>query len=134
MQSTHSETIWFRLYINVTESKIASSMNWIGSKKKHVDLIRERLPTLWDSKHDIYIDLFLGGGALFFALNPAKAILSDTQEHLIDVYRALQSDVCNVLVLLGKLFQNNSKAQFDAAKPTFSKKQMEPGGHLHLHT
>jgi DNA adenine methylase len=47
-----------------------------------------------------YFEPFVGGAALFFALRPASATLSDVNQELVDCYRAVQqrvSDVCTAL-------------------------------------
>jgi len=35
---------------------------------------------------DTYIEPFVGGGALFFHLNPKKAVISDVHTELMDFY------------------------------------------------
>ena len=39
-------------------------------------------------KYGKYIEPFIGGGALFFALSPDKAIIADSNPELINMYRA----------------------------------------------
>lgn len=39
-----------------------------------------------------YIEPFLGGGAVFFALQPRKALLGDLNTELIETYKVIQSD------------------------------------------
>ncbi len=43
-------------------------------------------------KHNRYIEPFLGGGAGFFALEPGKAILSDVNPELIELYEAVRDN------------------------------------------
>lgn len=56
-----------------------------------------------------YIEPFLGGGAVFFHLNPTSAILSDVNPRLIDTYRAIRDDWEAVLGELKKLQSKHSK-------------------------
>ncbi|MBZ8182656.1 DNA adenine methylase [Oscillatoria salina] len=56
-------------------------LKWAGGKSK---LISQYLPYI--PKFNNYFEPFLGGGALFFYLQPKKAFLSDINEELINVY------------------------------------------------
>jgi DNA adenine methylase len=62
-------------------------LRWAGSKRRTVD----RLVPLWSSRYSRYVEPFAGSASLFFALSPDKALLSDTNHHLIRTYRAIQS-------------------------------------------
>jgi DNA adenine methylase len=61
-------------------------LKWAGGKRwlalKLMPLIREEL----DKSQGEYIEPFLGAGAIFFALSPKKATLSDINENLVEVY------------------------------------------------
>lgn len=50
-----------------------------------------------------YFEPFLGGGALFFALHPRKAILSDTDQDLINCYLQVRDDCTSVVRSLRRL-------------------------------
>lgn len=63
-------------------------IKWVGGKRSIMGKLIERLP-----KHiNTYYEPFLGGGALFFALDDqiSKAELSDINEHLILSYQSVQ--------------------------------------------
>ncbi len=66
-----------------------------GSKYRFLDFL---LPYLPDRKElsGNFVEPFVGGGAVFFAINPYKAILSDINSILIDLYRGLKRDPLKV--------------------------------------
>lgn len=63
-------------------------LRWAGSKRRTLG----RLLPLWNSEYRRYIEPFAGSASLFFAISPQKALLSDTNHHLIRSYRAIQSN------------------------------------------
>jgi DNA adenine methylase len=72
-------------------------LKWAGGKAKLADTICALLP----SKFDTYYEPFAGGAAVFFALARQKrfrrAVLSDSNPELINVYEALKNDVEGVI-------------------------------------
>ncbi len=62
-------------------------LRWVGSKRK---LLPHILPLLGLNDSGIYFEPFLGSGAVFFALEPSRAVLSDANPDLIAGYLALQ--------------------------------------------
>ena len=75
-------------------------LKWAGGKSKLVDRICALLP----SKIETYYEPFVGGAAVFFALarqgRCKKAVLSDSNPDLINVYAALKADVDSVIKAL----------------------------------
>ena len=61
---------------------------WPGGKRWLVD----KLLTLVPASYSRYFEPFLGGGALFFALQPRAASLSDTNADLINLYQCIRDD------------------------------------------
>src|SRR4030095_15118495 len=55
-----------------------------------------------------YHEPFVGGGAVFFALRPPTAFLSDSNERLVRCYRGIQKNVEDVIALL-KGYRNSRK-------------------------
>ena len=60
-------------------------LRWAGGKSKIVHLLVRFVPSLQLYKR--YIEPFLGGGALFFAVQPTRALLGDSNKELINCYQ-----------------------------------------------
>lgn len=66
-----------------------------GGKRRLISFLDEHLP----SRSKIsgkYIEPFVGGGSVYFHIRPRKAILSDLNAELIDLYRGIRSDPTKV--------------------------------------
>ncbi len=63
-------------------------VRWVGGSQKTLPELLYRLPA--DAFRRRYVDPFLGGGALFWALEPRRAVLSDACAPLIAAWRALR--------------------------------------------
>lgn len=70
------------------DTKISPFLKWAGGKRW---LVHAR-PDLFDKNYNRYFEPFLGGGAVFFALQPQIAFLSDVNEDLIECYQAVRDD------------------------------------------
>ncbi len=64
-------------------------LKWAGGKGRLTPQILARFP----SRFGLYHEPFLGGGAVFFALMPPRAVLSDINSELITTYRVVRDDV-----------------------------------------
>ena len=67
-------------------------LKWAGGKARILPELLKRVP----KDFDVYHEPFVGGGALFFALQPERAVLSDINDNLICVYKTLQIDSCRI--------------------------------------
>lgn len=74
-------------------------IKWAGGKRWLVNDPRFALPE-FDGR---YIEPFLGGGAVFFHVAPASAILSDINGRLVETYSAIKTDWRKVFSCLKKL-------------------------------
>lgn len=68
----------------VTRPIILPPLKWAGGKRWLV----QSHATMFPKDYDRYIEPFLGSGAVFFHLQPKKAILSDVNSALIATYQA----------------------------------------------
>lgn len=74
-------------------------LRWAGSKRRLLPELVDRLP----SRFRVYHEPFLGGGSLFFCLNPPVARLSDSCEALISTYEAVRDNPAAVMRFLAPL-------------------------------
>lgn len=71
-------------------------LKWAGGKSQLIDLLAEHVPSVYGR----YIEPFVGGGALFFHLQPSNAVISDSNPELVSCYRVVQSHVESLIQLL----------------------------------
>jgi DNA adenine methylase len=68
-------------------------LRWAGSKRKIVPKLTEMTPPRFER----YVEPFAGSACLFFALAPARAILADINQELINCYGAVKDNVEGVI-------------------------------------
>lgn len=83
-------------------------VKWPGGKR---NLLRDILPLL-PRKFNRYYEPFVGSGAIFFAIQPIKATLSDTNAELINLYTQVRDKPSELIKLLGR-FRNSKKFYYD---------------------
>jgi len=88
-----------------TKQIIVPFLKWAGGKRW---LIRS-CPSLFDIPFERYFEPFLGSGAVFFYIQPANAILSDSNQALIETYQAIKDDWQKVAGGLKNHQKNHSK-------------------------
>ncbi len=74
-------------------------------------LLTELLPKI-PKKYGKFIEPFFGGGALFFSARPKRAVISDSNPELINLYRMVASDVEGVIMALST-YQNTEEAFYN---------------------
>lgn len=89
-------------------SKPSPVLKWAGGKTKLLPQIRARYPQqLSRGTIDIYIEPFLGGGAVFFDIvnnfKIEKAYLFDTNPELVILYKVIQYDVDSLISELSQI-------------------------------
>ena len=74
-------------------------LKWAGGKTQLLDSIFPRIPLSYNR----YFEPFFGGGALFFALAPRNAIISDSNPELINMYQQVAQYPEKVIALLKQM-------------------------------
>ena len=85
-------------------------LKWAGGKTQMLNDLLPKVP----SSYGRYIEPFLGGGAMFFALQPENAIIADSNPELINVYRQVSDHVDDVIRYLEQY--ENTKETFYAVR------------------
>ena len=71
------------LYEEINNKKIIKPLfKWIGGKTQLLDELTSLLP----ESYGTYYEPFAGGAALYFAIQPKKAVLNDLNSQLMNVY------------------------------------------------
>lgn len=83
-------------------------MKWAGGKTQ---LLPDLLPSV-PQQYGRYIEPFFGGGALFFAIEPRNAVISDSNPELINMYRRVAGDVDGVIAKL-KTYENDEGMYYE---------------------
>lgn len=97
----------FETYCAVgTENRPKPPVKWAGGKGQLIPQFEPLLP-----KNDcrLYLEPFLGGGALFFHLLPSKAVLIDNNEELMNFYLVVRD---NLEQLLDDLRKHENTAEY----------------------
>ncbi|MGS1119779.1 DNA adenine methylase [Rhodanobacter sp. UC4436_H3] len=84
--------------------KILPFLKWAGGKRWLMPTAR----LLVQQRFNTYYEPFLGSGAMYFALRPAMAVLSDSNEDLMNTYAAIRADWRAVYMELKRHHRNHS--------------------------
>lgn len=87
-------------------------LKWVGGKRSILPELIKRLPKEYNS----YCEPFLGGGALYFAIKPDRAYLSDINFHLILTFQAVKDDPKQLIHYLKIHERNHSKEYYYKAR------------------
>ena len=73
-------------------------VKWVGGKRQLMFELLKNMP----ENYNRYFEPFIGGGALFFELQPSNAYISDMNEELINLYNVVKNDVYELIEELKK--------------------------------
>lgn len=73
-------------------------VKWVGGKRQLMFELLKNMPQIYNR----YFEPFIGGGALFFELQPEQAYISDMNEELINLYQVVRDNVDELITDLKK--------------------------------
>lgn len=96
--------------ILVKNQQLQPFVKWAGGKRQLLASIREQMP----KEFNTYYEPFLGGGALLFAVQPAKAVVNDINAELVATYEVIRDSVDDLIEDLSQ--HKNDKEYFYALR------------------
>ncbi len=84
-----------------------SFLRWAGSKKKLIPYLKG----YWGTGYNRYFEPFMGSAKLFFSIEPKIAILSDTNNYLIETYNQIKKNPYPVYQVL-KSFEVSEESYY----------------------
>lgn len=85
-------------------------LKWPGGKNWFIKYLNTILPE--DFHYERYVDPFVGGGSVFFALNPQNALLADINGELITTYQAVRDNCGQVKRTLRQHMAQHNEAYY----------------------
>jgi DNA adenine methylase len=85
-------------------------LKWAGGKRQLLPEIKKHLPE--NINNCTYYEPFVGAGAVFFDLQPKKAVINDFNEQLILTYNVIKENVSELIELLKVHKKNNCKEYY----------------------
>lgn len=73
-------------------------VKWVGGKRQLMYELLKNMP----KSYNRYFEPFIGGGALFFELQPQNGYISDMNEELINLYLTVRDNVYELIADLNK--------------------------------
>jgi DNA adenine methylase len=61
-------------------------VKWSGGKSEEISSLERYFP----AQYDLYLEPFVGGGSVFFHLQPQRAVISDVHQELVDFYQSIK--------------------------------------------
>lgn len=83
--------------VRVVQENVGPFLKWAGGKRQIAQVIKSYVP-----KFKRYFEPFLGGGAVFFTVQPMQAVLNDLNSELINVYKVIRDSPEELIASLKK--------------------------------
>jgi DNA adenine methylase len=83
----------FQLIVQTQKMQVKPFLKWVGGKTRVLPFLLNNIP----AEYEAYHEPFVGGGALFFNLQPKKAYLSDANKDLINAYKQVRENIEEII-------------------------------------
>ena len=84
-------------------------VKWSGGKSDEIKNFEQYLP----SEYNCYIEPFVGGGSLYFHLNPKNAVIADVHNELIDFYKEIKNNNSNEIYKFMNINKNDEETYYN---------------------
>ncbi len=103
-------------------------LKWAGGKSKLIKQYLDHLPS--ENTYKNYYEPFLGGGAIFFHIQPSNAILTDINAELITTYRCVRDNIQELISLLKEHESKHSRDYYYSVRANLVKTDLEKAARL----
>ena len=79
--------------VKIKENRLSPVLKYPGGKEKELKYILPNLP----GECEAYYEPFVGGGAVYFALESSRSYINDKSPELISLYRMIQTKDCEFI-------------------------------------
>ena len=90
-----------------SESGLAPVLKWVGGKRQ----LLKAFEPLFPSEIEYYCEPFVGGGAVFLHLRPKRAMISDINAEIINLYQVIRDDVDGLITKVSE-FTNDKDCYY----------------------
>ena len=94
----------------MSNSQIKPFLKWAGGKRQLLSEIKKQLPE--NITNYTYYEPFIGAGAVFFELQPSKAVINDSNQLLMLAYKSIKENVEGLIELLKIHKENNCEEYY----------------------
>lgn len=99
--------------------KMGTFVKWAGGKNKLIEKLHDRVPNTYGT----YFEPFIGGVALLLNERSGRAVISDVNEQLINIYLQLQAEPRVVIREVNRLDAGScDKDYYLATREAYNKK------------
>lgn len=91
------------------KASLAPLIKWSGGKSDEIKHFASHFPANFDT----YLEPFIGGGSVFFHVQPDKAVISDVHQELIDFYQSIRDGHANEIHQFMTLHPNNEDTYYN---------------------
>lgn len=71
-------------------------LKWAGGKRQLLPEIQKYIP----KKYNRYYEVFIGGGAILFSIQPTNAVINDSNQELINCYKVIRDNPDQLILKL----------------------------------
>jgi DNA adenine methylase len=98
-------------------------LKWAGGKAQLLKQFEELDLFPNQKRYDRYFEPFLGGGAVFFHLQPRRAIISDLNEDLIKCYKVIKKNPDSLIKSLNRGNFKNNRSVYNVIRKKYNDEQ-----------
>lgn len=88
---------------------LSPMVKWSGGKSDELKYILPHIP----QEYDKYLEPFIGGGSVFFHINPRQAVIGDVHTELTDFYKAIKDGHGEEIYEYMKNHPNDEKTYYE---------------------